>query len=148
MRIGKRVKLTVVLAVVGAGLFGAWRHSAIQKAERTAGIETSLLRSWARSQTGAGISILPLRVPPARQRDLRALEDLPGFHEYAMRCSSCHVLPDPAAYEARQWIGTVDRMRHQIDRAGVMPPREGELEAATEFLRAASESSRDDQDGR
>lgn len=148
MRIGKRVKLTVILTVVGAGLFGAWRHSALQEAEREAGIETSLLRSWAQSETGAGISILPLRVPAARERDLRALEDLPGFHEYAMRCSSCHVLPDPAAHPPRQWIGTVDRMRHQIERAAVMPPPEGELEAATEFLRAASESLRDDQDGR
>lgn len=147
MRISKGVKLAVILTVTGAGVFGAWRHSAREEAEREAGIEASLLRSWARSETGAGISILPLRVPPARERELRALEDLPGFHEYAMRCSSCHALPDPAAYAPRQWIGTVERMRHQISRAGVMPPQEGELEAATEFLRAASESLRHDQDG-
>ena len=148
MRIGGRMKLAVVLAVLAAGLFGAWRQSAREKAKRENGVETSLLRSWARSETGAGISILPLRVPVARARDLRALEDLPGFHEYSMRCSSCHALPDPAAYAPRQWIGTVDRMRHQIARAGVMPPREGELEAATEFLRAASESLRGASEGR
>ena len=145
MRVSKRVKLAVFLILSGTGLFGAWRQSELDKAEREAGIERSLLRSWARSQTDAGVSILRLRVPPARARELRKLEDLAGYHEYAMRCSSCHVLPDPAAYEARRWVGTVGRMRHQIDRAGVMPPGEGELEAATEFLRRASELLRGDQ---
>lgn len=145
MRTGAR--FTLIAVVLGAGIFAAWRRSAVEAAERLAAIETSLLRSWARSETGAGVSILPIRVPRTGEKALRALEDIPGFHEYAMRCSSCHELPDPAAYTAKHWIGKVDQMRGHIDRAGVMPPPQEELSAVTEFLGRASRTLRGEPGG-
>jgi hypothetical protein len=137
---------TVILLVVMAGAataIGAWRIGSMREADRREAVETSLFRSWARTETGAGMSIVPKsRVPAASERTIREVRDLSGFHEYAMRCSSCHVLPDPGAYEARRWAGTMERMRHHIQRSGTMPPPEEELEAALEFLRAASEHRR------
>lgn len=134
---------TVILLVVMAGTvaaIGAWRVGAMREAERREAVQTSLFRSWARAEAGAGTSIVPKpRVPAASERTIREVRDLPGFHEYAMRCSSCHVLPDPGAHEARRWAGTMERMRHHIQRSGTMPPPEDQLEAALEFLRAASE---------
>jgi hypothetical protein len=136
--------LLLLMAVAGAGLFGVWRLGETRDAERQAGIEASKVRGWARSEGGAGPSVLPLnRVPPADERELRELEDLPGFHDYAMRCSSCHELPDPAAYPAKRWIGKVDEMREHIRRAGIMPPEESQLEAALQFLGAASDTLRE-----
>lgn len=111
---------------------------AAKEARRIEAIETSRTRTWARAEGGAGVSVLPKRVPPADQAELRRLEDLPGFHAYAMRCSSCHVLPDPAAYPPKRWVGKVEEMRQHIERAGVVPPSDSELEAARQFLRAAS----------
>ncbi|MEX0892475.1 MAG: hypothetical protein WEB88_09925, partial [Gemmatimonadota bacterium] len=96
------------------------------------------------AEGGAGPSVLPKRIPLAHEAELRELEDLPGFHEFAMRCSSCHELPDPAAYPAELWIGKVNVMRQHIRRAGVMPPAETELQAAQKFLRLASDSLRRD----
>jgi hypothetical protein len=134
---------TVILLMVMAGAaaaIGAWRIASIRDAGRREAVETSLFRSWARAEAGAGMSIVPKsRVPAASERTIRQVHDLPGFHEYAMRCSSCHVLPDPGAHEARRWAGTMDRMRHHIQRSGTMPPPEEELESALEFLRAAAE---------
>lgn len=136
-----RTVLLLFLVATGAGLIGVWRLDAAEDARREEGIEASRVRGWARSEGGAGPSVLPLnRVPVADEKQLRELEELPGFHDYAMRCSSCHQLPDPAAYPAKRWIGKVDEMREQIRRAGIMPPPESELEAAREFLRAASDS--------
>jgi hypothetical protein len=77
---------------------GSWRD-----AERRAAVEASLLRYWARAEAGAGMSTPPKRVPEASRRTFREISNLPGFHDYAMRCSSCHVLPDPGAREARAW---------------------------------------------
>jgi hypothetical protein len=133
----------LLAAVVGAGALGVWRFQAVgDEADRTDAAETSRVRGWARAEGGAGPSVLPIRVPVAKERELRKLEGVPGFHEYAMRCSSCHELPDPAAYPANRWIGKVDEMREHIRRAGVMPPEESELEAARQFLREASDSLR------
>jgi mono/diheme cytochrome c family protein len=133
----------LVVAIVGAGALGLWRFQAAgDEVYRDNAAETSRVRGWARAEGGAGPSVLPIRVPLADERELRKLEDVPGFHEYAMRCSSCHGLPDPAAYPASRWIGKVDEMREHIRRAGVMPPEESELQAARRFLRAASDSLR------
>lgn len=136
-----RVFVLLLFALTGAGLL-AWRHDAAEKAEREAAVEASRVRTWARASTSAGVSVLPKRVPPADKGELDDLEDLPGFHEYAMRCSSCHVLPDPAAYPARRWVGKVAEMKEHIARAGVVPPEPAELDAAIEFLGAASDSLR------
>lgn len=137
-----RTGLLLFVALAGAGLIGVWRLDAVNDAQRREGIETSRVRSWARSTGGAGVSVLPKRVPAADEEAIRRLEELPGFHAYAMRCSSCHVLPDPAAYPADRWIGKVEEMREHIARAGVVPPEEEELEQAGAFLRAASDSLR------
>jgi hypothetical protein len=137
-----RTGILLSMAVAGAGLIGAWRLDAVNDAERREGIETSRIRTWARSTGGAGVSVLPKRVPAADEDELRRLEEVPGFHAYAMRCSSCHVLPDPAAYPADRWIGKVDEMREHIARAGVVPPEEEELEQVRAFLRSASDSLR------
>lgn len=136
-----RILVIVLVVLTGAGLL-AWRRGAVQEAERQQALETSQIRTWARSNTAAGISVLPKRVPAVDEDTLADLEDVPGFHEYAMRCSSCHALPDPAAYPAKQWIGKVAEMREHIERAGVVPPEPEELEAATRFLGAASDSLR------
>jgi hypothetical protein len=140
-----RTLLLLLLAVAGAGLFGAWRLGAAADAAREEGIERSRTWAWARSEGGAGPSILPKRVPVADEVELRELEGLPGFHEYAMRCSSCHALPDPAVYPAKRWIGKVDEMKEHIRRAGIMPPEESQLEAVREFLGEASDSLREEQ---
>ncbi len=132
--------VVLLLALTGAGLL-AWRQE-VREEERQEAIETSRTRAWARSNTSAGVSVLPKRVPAADEDELADLEDVPGFHEYAMRCSSCHVLPDPAAYPAKRWIGKVAEMREHIERAGVIPPDRAELEAAAGFLGAASDSLR------
>lgn len=138
----KRAFVLVMLALIGAGLL-AWRQGAVEDTQREEAVETSRVRAWARSNTSAGVSVLPKRVPAADESELADLEDVPGFHEFAMRCSSCHVLPDPAAYPAKQWIGKIAEMREHIQRAGVIPPEPAELEAATRFLSAASDSLRD-----
>jgi hypothetical protein len=132
--------ILLVLVTGAVAAIGVWRVGKIREAERREAVETSLFRSWVRAETGAGMSIVPKsRVPAASDRTIREVRDVPGFHEYAMRCSSCHVLPDPRAYDARRWGGTMERMRHHIQRSGTMPPPEDQLEAALEFLRAASE---------
>jgi hypothetical protein len=137
MRFRTIVVVTVAVGVL-AGL-GVWWRGAAREAERRAAVETSLMRSWARAEAGAGMSTTPKRVPAASRRTLRELRDLPGFHDYAMRCSSCHVLPDPGARDVRAWYGTVERMRHHMARSGAMPPPEEQLESALDFLRAAAE---------
>lgn len=137
----KRVFVLVLLALIGAGLL-AWRRGVVEDRRREEAVVTSKTRAWVRANTSAGVSVLPKRVPAADEDELADLEDVPGFHEYAMRCSSCHVLPDPAAYPARRWIGKVAEMREHIERAGVIPPDREELEAATGFLGAASDSLR------
>jgi hypothetical protein len=136
-----RASRLLVLAVVGAGLLGAGRWLA-DADPRHDPVETSRVRGWARAEGGAGVSVLPKRVPPADDGELRRLRELPGFHEFAMRCSSCHVLPDPAAYPAGRWRGKVDEMGEHIRRAGVVPPSPAELDAAIEFLDAASAALR------
>lgn len=133
---------TIVLVTVAVGVLagmGAWWLSAAREAERREAVDASLMRSWARAEAGAGMSTTPKRVPEASRSTLRELRDLPGFHDYAMRCSSCHGLPDPGAHEARAWYGTVERMRHHIARSGAMPPPEEQMESALDFLRAAAE---------
>lgn len=136
-----RIGLLLLLAGAGAGA-GAWRLAAAAEAQRQAAIETSRVRGWARANTAAGMSVLPKRIPAADPAQLRRLEAMPGFHEYAMRCSSCHVLPDPAAYPAARWAGKVADMQHHTDRSGMMPPPESDMTAATTFLVAASDSLR------
>ena len=136
------VPLLVVLA--GAGLFTARRVAASrQAAEREAAMETLQLRVWAQSHTAAGVSIQPKKVPPADRKAVAALRNLPGYHAYAMRCESCHVLPSPTAHAGKEWIGTVDKMRFYIGRAGVVPPADSELGAIKSFLQAASDSLQD-----
>ena len=81
----RTLAILVLLALTGAGLL-AWRQG-VREAEREDAVETSRIRAWARSNSSAGISVLPKRVPPADEAELADLEDLPGFHEYAMRCS-------------------------------------------------------------
>jgi hypothetical protein len=133
---------TIVVAAVAAGVMaglGAWWLSAARAAERREAVESSLVRSWARAEAGAGMSTTPKRVPGASWSTLRELRDLPGFRDYAMRCSSCHVLPDPGAREARGWYGVVERMRHHINRSGAMPPPEMQMESTLDFLRSAAE---------
>jgi hypothetical protein len=143
--VSKGIGIVVVLvALLGGGLYALRAREAAREEARREAVETSRIRGWARSEGGAGLSALPKRVPAADPAELRQLEDLPGFHAYAMRCSSCHVLPDPGAYEPGRWRGRVDAMREHIARAGVMPPEEAELEAATEFLDAASKALRAD----
>lgn len=138
-----KLRFLIILALVGAAAgLTAWRFAAADDAARTAAIEASKVRGWARSSTDAGVSILPKRVPTAGKADLRRVQELPGFHAYAMRCSSCHGLPDPAAYSARQWIGKVAEMRAHTERSGIMPPPEREVAAAQEFLQAASDTLR------
>lgn len=137
----KRAVLLLFLALLGAGLL-AWRQGVVEEQQRKNALETSKVLAWARSNTSAGVSVLPKRVPAADEDELADLEEVPGFHEFAMRCSSCHVLPDPAAYPANRWIGKVAEMGEHIERAGVIPPDHEELEAATQFLGAASDSLR------
>lgn len=132
----------VACALVGVGALGAWRHRAVQEAERAAGVETSRIRTWARSHTAAGVSVLPKRVPAAARRQLKQLDHLPGFDAYARRCGSCHGLPDPGAYPPKRWIGKVNEMGRHIERAGVMPPEEGEMAAAATFLGEAAAALR------
>lgn len=135
----RTVVLLAALSLSALAVAGWWTSSTREARHRDA-VEASLLRNWARSETEAGMSLVPKRaVPPASAGTLRALSDLPGFHEYAMRCSSCHVLPDPSARDTRRWGTTMERMRHHIQRSGTMPPPEEELEAALDFLRMASE---------
>jgi hypothetical protein len=134
------IALLVLALAVAGGL--AWRAASAAEARRAADVEASQVRGWARSSTAAGMSVLPKRVPAASKTDLRRVEGLPGFHEYAMRCSSCHVLPAPAAYDARRWIGKVDEMRAHTARSGIMPPPEEEMEMARRFLQAASDTLR------
>lgn len=135
-----RTIIFLVLALAGAGMIGVWHQRSANETGRPDGAETSRIRAWARSQGGAGPSVLPKRVPAADARELRRLEELPGFHAYAMRCSSCHVLPDPAAYTGDRWIGKVESMRQHTVRAGVLPPPESELDSVRLFLRGASEA--------
>jgi hypothetical protein len=136
-----RAPRLLVVAVLGAGLLGAGRWLA-DDVPRHDPVETSRIRGWARAEGGAGVSVLPKRVPPADDGELRRLRDLPGFHEFAMRCSSCHALPDPAAYPAGRWRGKVDEMGEHIRRAGVVPPPLSELDATIGFLEAASTTLR------
>lgn len=128
----------LLIALVGAGSVVALRFDAQRDPDRRPAAETSRLRTWARTEAGAGISVLPKRIPAAGRSALDRVDHLPGFHEYAMRCSSCHVLPDPGAYTAAEWPARVDEMRFHIGRAGVLPPPDGELVMVRAFLARAS----------
>ena len=139
-----RVRTVALLAVltVASGLVVAWRYGAVREAEREAAAETSQVRTWARANAAVGVSVLPKRVPAADPADIRRLQDEPGFHAFAMRCSSCHELPDPGAYDARRWIGKVDEMQEHIRRSGTVPPPDSVMREVVEFLGEASESLR------
>ncbi|MGK7313629.1 MAG: hypothetical protein ACN0LA_15550 [Candidatus Longimicrobiales bacterium M2_2A_002] len=134
--------LALVAVALAAGLVGASRREAAREAERDAAVEASRIRSWARANASVGVSVLPKRVPAADPGELEAVEGLPGFHDFAMRCGSCHELPDPATYGPKRWIGKVAEMQEHIRRSGVMPPSEARMEAVTRFLGAASDSLR------
>lgn len=134
--------LLLVLAL--AGSVGAWRLSLAEESGRESAAETSRIRGWARAEGGAGVSVLPKRVPAADPREIDRLKDRPGFHAYAMRCSSCHVLPDPAAYPGERWGGKVSSMEEHVRRAGLVPAPESELDSVRTFLRAAAETLRED----
>ena len=139
----RRTGILLAGLLLGAGLLGAWRYRAVtEAAARETAVETSRVRTWARTRTAAGISVLPKRVPAAEEARLRDLRDLPGYHDFATRCASCHALPDPAAYPSRQWVGKVAEMQEHIRRAGLMPPTEDELRGAVWFLEAAADSLR------
>ena len=138
-----RARTWLILAFAAAGSAGlvAWRLDAARDARLEASIEASRVRRWALAEGGAGISVVPKRVPAAGRDQLRRLEDRPGFHEYAMRCSACHVLPDPTAYRAGAWNDKVGSMMGQMERAGLMPPTREELDAIVAFLRDAAENA-------
>ena len=138
-----RTVRTLALTLAVGALVGGWRLRTGGAAAGD-GVETSRLRGWARAEAGAGVSVLPKRVPAADEGELERLKELPGFHAYAMRCSSCHVLPDPAAYPGKRWIGKVDEMREHIGRAGIMPPSDEDLDSVRVFLGAAADRLRDD----
>ena len=133
---------SVVAVVLVAGFVGASRYEAVREAEREAAVETSRIRTWARANASVGVSVLPKRVPAADPGELESLNGLPGFHDYAMRCGSCHEPPDPAAYAPKQWVGKVAEMGEHIRRAGVVPPSEAQLDSVLRFLGAASDSLR------
>lgn len=134
--------MALVAGALLAGLVGASRWEAAREAERDAAVEASQVRSWARANAAVGVSVLPKRVPAADPGELESVKGLPGFHDFAMRCGSCHELPDPATYEAKRWIGKVAEMQEHVRRSGVMPPSETQMEAVIRFLGAASDSLR------
>lgn len=136
-----RAVLLILALVVTVSAVGAWRVIVAREVERREALETSQTRSWARSEAGAGISAVPKRVTAAPERTLRQVRDLPGYHEFATRCASCHVLPDPTMYDSRQWSTVTERMRHHADRSGTIPPPESDLHAVLDFLRAASQQA-------
>ncbi len=143
MRLRTAIALLALLA--GVGLFDARRMAAErQAAERAASMETLRLRAWARANSAAGVSIRSKHVPPTSAPELEAVNDLPGFRTYSMRCASCHVLPDPAAHPAKVWRGKVDLMRWHIGQAGVVPPADSEMAAVKEFLGEAARRLRND----
>lgn len=143
MRLRTAIPLLVLLAA--AGLVVARRVAAERReAARESAMETLRLRAWAQSSSAAGVSIQPKNVPAAGEAELSKVRDLAGYHAYAMRCASCHVLPDPAAYPPKEWRGKVDLMRWHIGQAGVVPPADSEIAAVKEFLGQASRRLRED----
>ncbi len=139
------IRVPLLLVLAAAGLIVARRAAADrEEAARETAMTTLRLRAWAQNSSEAGVSIQPKQVPAADPGELARVKELPGYHTYAMRCASCHVLPDPAAHSPREWLGTVDLMRFRIGQAGVVPPADSELAAVKEFLGAASRELRTD----
>lgn len=74
---------------------------------------------------------------------LRAIEPgtLPageGAASFRERCSRCHALPDPSLHVPGDWPAVVDRMRQNMERAGVEGVSESEAEAIVAYLQRAA----------
>lgn len=61
-----------------------------------------------------------------------------GSEAFRDRCSRCHALPDPAAHAPGEWPAVVERMRGNMERAGVEGLSDAEAEAIVGYLRRSS----------
>ncbi len=59
---------------------------------------------------------------------------LPVYHRFHHRCSACHAVPSPAQVPAGSWPRVVERMRGNIDEAGLLPLEKDEAEEYIELL--------------
>lgn len=61
-----------------------------------------------------------------------------GAELFRDRCSQCHGLPDPSIHTPGEWPAVVDRMRENMERAGVEEPTDEEAAAIVGYLRRAA----------
>lgn len=58
-----------------------------------------------------------------------------GAALFADRCSGCHALPDPGQHGPDEWPAVVERMRENMERAGVEGLSDPEADAIVGYLR-------------
>ena len=57
-----------------------------------------------------------------------------GREEFALICSRCHALPDPALHSGKDWEAVFLRMERNMEKMNVQPPTRAETEAILAYL--------------
>ena len=83
----------------------------------------------------AGIStLLQLDIPPVIHSELEGDTLGRPFHVFLERCGGCHQVPAPGSKPATEWRDVVDRMRTNVEYAGLMPFSTEERDLILGFL--------------
>jgi len=57
-----------------------------------------------------------------------------GREEFALICSRCHALPDPALHSGKDWVTVFLRMERNMEKMNVRPPTRAETDAILGYL--------------
>lgn len=84
-----------------------------------------------------------IRIKAARPGELDGDSTDPGYHEFHMRCGSCHQVPSPSTKPAYMWDASLSRMKKNWTDAGLMPMSSEDETAVRRFLKDhASDATR------
>ena len=106
---------------------------------RPAWQQESMVRSYFDS-TGtyvdAGVSVrIQPDIEPLRKSALGPDSTARSYLLFAMRCGSCHAVPDPGMKTGEHWSFLLRRMQDRTHRAGVIPMSDAESDSILTFLR-------------
>lgn len=120
----------VLQAGPGNGKFDPESDRAVREAVRVE------LQEAAAPAPLAGMSAIRLfALRPLDERKLGRQAATPEYHQFRHRCAACHELPDPALHGPAEWGRVVERMRANMNAAGILPLQDPERDAILRFLR-------------
>ncbi|GMV05204.1 MAG: hypothetical protein AMXMBFR53_14830 [Gemmatimonadota bacterium] len=76
-----------------------------------------------------------IQIDAARPGELDGDTLDPGYHEFHMRCGSCHAVPSPASKPGYLWEASLSRMKKNWSDAGLMPMSAEDEAAVLRFLK-------------